>query len=98
MLWQNGPGKDYTTATRLKDIYLIKTGSVDPVVFEFVKRVKEKLRGGSSQFTLSPKAPFLSKKTNSNGTSDKSQVRFFFAWYAVFFVYDFCIIVVFFYV
>lgn len=70
--WQHGPAVGNLTAATLEDIYLIKSGPIDSSVAKFTKFVKEKLKGGSSEFTLIPKMPFLSPRTSSNETMSKS--------------------------
>ena len=70
--WQHGPEVGNLTAATLEDIYLIRPGPIDPTFDKFIKFVKEKLKGGSSEFTLIPKMPFLSPRTSSNETMSKS--------------------------
>nr|XP_043618651.1 uncharacterized protein LOC122590518 isoform X2 [Erigeron canadensis] len=71
LFWKHGPGEGNITKTNLQDICLIRHGAVDPILADFTKLVKEKLKGDFSQFILIPKSSsFLSK---SNETSDKSQ-------------------------
>lgn len=74
--WQHGPAVGNLTAATLEEIYLIKPGLIDPAVDKFTKFVKEKLKGGSSEFTLIPKMPFLSPRISSNETMSKSQAYF----------------------
>nr|XP_043620080.1 uncharacterized protein LOC122591922 [Erigeron canadensis] len=75
LVWQHGPGENNISATKLEDIYIIMTYAVDPTVAEFIKLVKDKLRGASSQFSLIPKSSSFSKKSSSSGTFNMSQAR-----------------------
>ena len=72
--WQHGPEVGNLTAATLEDIYLIRPGPIDPTFDKFIKFVKEKLKGGSSEFTLIPKLkrPFFSPRTSSNEMMSKS--------------------------
>ncbi|KAI3509658.1 hypothetical protein L1887_25107 [Cichorium endivia] len=73
LFWQHGPEVGNITAASIDDLCLIMSGAIDPRVAEFANLVKEKLKGASSQSSLTSKTPFLSKKTSSNQTLNKLQ-------------------------
>ncbi|XP_023752138.1 uncharacterized protein LOC111900487 [Lactuca sativa] len=70
LCWKHGPGEGTVTAENIVDVCFIKSGAPDPRVTDFAKLVMEKL---SSQSSLIPKTPFLSRKTSSNQTFNKLQ-------------------------
>ncbi|MFS8026574.1 putative SAWADEE domain-containing protein [Helianthus anomalus] len=73
LFWQHGPEEGHTTTKHLSNVYLIKSGSVDPAVLNFTKLVKEKVNRASTEFTLIPKNPYLFKGTSSNENITKPQ-------------------------
>ncbi|KAI7731217.1 hypothetical protein M8C21_030817 [Ambrosia artemisiifolia] len=76
LFWQHGPKEGHTTSANLCDVNLIMSGSIDPIVVNFTKLVKEKVNRPSSEFTQIPKNPYLSKGTSSNETITKAQASF----------------------
>ncbi|KAL7612461.1 hypothetical protein Lser_V15G07150 [Lactuca serriola] len=72
LCWKHGPEEGIVTAQSIVDICFIMSGAPHLRVTDFAKLVMEKL---SSQSSLTPKTPFLSRKTSSNQTLNKLQVR-----------------------
>ncbi|KAL8238053.1 hypothetical protein R6Q59_019134 [Mikania micrantha] len=73
LFWQHGPEEGNITAANFDDIYLIKSDPVDPTVENFTKLITEQVKQASSELTLIPKNPLLSRKTSSNENITESQ-------------------------
>nr|KAJ0217365.1 hypothetical protein LSAT_V11C300136400 [Lactuca sativa] len=71
LCWKHGPEEGTVTAQSIVNICFIMSGAPDLRVTDFAKLVMEKL---SSQSSLTPKNPFMSRKTSSNQTLNKLQV------------------------
>ncbi|KAI3509660.1 hypothetical protein L1887_25109 [Cichorium endivia] len=70
LFWQHGPDDGNITAGSIDDICHIMSGPLDHRVTYFVKLVREKLRGASSQSSVISKTPFLSRKIKEEFSGD----------------------------